>query len=135
VPRLSYEGENLRILVVEDDPAVRRALERLFQSAGYHAEFAISLEEGFAKLNGHHVVLLDLQLPDGLGTTLLQKIRRQPRPIRVAIYSGMTDASAVVKACGETPDAIFQKPIDFNDVLAWIIEVTGSIPPSGYREK
>ena len=118
----SDRRETCRILVVEDDPAIRRALERVFRSAGYQAEFAINLQDGLAKLNGQHIVLLDLQLPDGLGTVLLQKIRREARPIRVAIYSGLIDAPAIVKACGETPDAIFQKPIDFDELLAWLSE-------------
>jgi DNA-binding response OmpR family regulator len=122
VPCKSGEGQKCRILVVEDDPAIRRALGRVFRSAGYEAEFAINVQDGLAKLNGHHVVLLDLQLPDGLGTILLQRIRRENRPARVAIYSGLIDALAIVKASGETPDAIFQKPVDFDQLLAWLTE-------------
>lgn len=122
MPSRSHEGDPCRILVVEDDPAIRRALERVFRSAGYEAEFANNLHDGHAMLNGHHVVLLDLQLPDGLGTTLLQKIRQEKRPIRVAIYSGLIDAPEIVKASGETADAIFQKPMDFDQLLAWLSE-------------
>ena len=122
------KGEGCRILVVEDDPSVRRALERVFRGAGYQAEFAINLQDGLAKLNEHHVVvLLDLHLSDGCGTTLLLRIRREARPTRVAIYSGLIDAPAIVKACGETPDAIFQKPVDFDQLLAWLTEVQASI--------
>jgi DNA-binding NtrC family response regulator len=122
----SDEGESRRVLIVEDDPSVRRALGRVFRSAAYDVEFAITLQDGLAKLNGHDVVLVDLQLPDGCGTTLLQKIRREARPIRVAIYSGLIDAPAIVKACGETPDALFQKPVDFDHLLSWLTEVKGS---------
>jgi len=119
--------KHCRILVVDDDPAVRRALGRVFRSAGYEAEFAISVADGLEKLDGHRLVLLDLQLPDGLGTVLLQKIRREARPIRVAVYSGLVDAPEVVKMSGETPDAIFRKPIDFDELLAWVVDVKGCI--------
>jgi two-component system OmpR family response regulator len=117
------EGEKCRILVVEDDSGVRRALDRVFRSAGYDAEYAVNLAEGLAKLNGHHFVLLDLELPDGSGTTLLRKIRAEARPIRVAIYSGVLDAAEIVKASGESPDAIFQKPIEFDELIAWLAEM------------
>jgi DNA-binding response OmpR family regulator len=116
----SHEGENRRALVVEDDASVRRALGRVFRSADYDVEFASNLQDGLAKLNGHHVVLVDLQLPDGCGTSLLQKIRGEARPVRVAVYSGLIDAAAVVKASGVTPDAIFQKPVDFDQLLKWL---------------
>ena len=117
------EGEKSRILVVEDDPSVRRALDRVFRSLGYDAEYAVTLAEGMAKLNGQQFALLDLELPDGSGTELLQKIRAERRPIRVAIYSGLFDAPQIVKACGETPDAIFQKPVEFEELLAWLAEM------------
>jgi DNA-binding response OmpR family regulator len=119
----SHEGEHPRVLIVEDDPSIRRALGRVFRSAGHDAQFATTLQDGLAKLNGHRVVLVDLQLPDGCGTTLLQKIRHEARPIRVAIYSGLIDAAAIVRASGETPDAIFQKPVDFDQLLAWLTQV------------
>jgi DNA-binding NtrC family response regulator len=118
----SDEGENRRVLIVEDHASVRRALGRVFRSADYDVEFASNLQDGLAKLNGHHVVLVDLQLPDGCGTTLLKKIRREARPVRVAVYSGLIDAAAIVKATGETPDAIFQKPVDFDQLFTWLTE-------------
>ena len=112
--------QGCHILVVEDDPSVRRAFERAFRIAGYQADFATSVQEGLAQLNGHQVALVDLHLPDGHGTALLQKIRRERRPNRIAIYSGLADAEAIVKSSGETPDALFRKPVEFKQLLDWI---------------
>jgi CheY-like chemotaxis protein len=53
-------GEDRRVLIVEDDPAIRRAPERGFRSAAYNADFATNLLEGLSKLDGHRVVLADL---------------------------------------------------------------------------
>jgi DNA-binding NtrC family response regulator len=111
---------NCRVLVVEDDPSVRRAFERAFRIAGYQADFATSVQEGLQKLNGHQVALVDLHLPDGYGTALLTKIRHEGRPVRVAIYSGLCDAETIVANCGERPDAMFRKPVEFEKVLEWI---------------
>ena len=109
-----------RVLVVDDDPSVRRALERAFRIAGYNVDFAINLREGLEKLNGHQVALVDLDLPDGQGTALLLKIRQEARPTRVAIYSGLLNAEAIVAACGERPDALFKKPMEFDQLLEWV---------------
>src|SRR4051812_370646 len=109
-----------RVLVVDDDESIRRAFERAFRIAGYTADFAVDVREGLEKLNGHHVALIDLDLPDGRGTEVLLKIRREARPIRVAIYSGLADAEAIVAACGERPDALFKKPVEFDQLLEWV---------------
>jgi DNA-binding response OmpR family regulator len=114
---------DFRILVVEDDPSIRCAMERGFRRAGYHAEFATNLQEGLSKLDRHSLVLCDLRLPDGSGITLLRKIRQEARPIRIAIYSGLLNARELVDASGERPDAVFQKPMKFGPLLKWI---TGS---------
>lgn len=109
-----------RLLVVEDDPAVRSALDRALRSAGVQADFASTLREGIEKLDGCNVVLVDLDLPDGMGTELLRAVRLGSRPVRVAIYSGKADAEEIVAESGEQPDAMFRKPTDFGKLLAWI---------------
>lgn len=112
--------DDCRILLVEDDESVRRAFERGFRIAGYGVDVATTVKEGLEKLNGHQVAVVDLQLPDGQGTALLQKIRREGRPTRVAIYSGLAEAEAIVQACGERPDAFFKKPLELSALLEWI---------------
>jgi len=112
--------DDCRILLVEDDDSVRRAFERGFRIAGYRVDVATTVKGGLEKLNGHEVALLDLQLPDGHGTELLLKIRREGRGTRVAIYSGLAEAEAIVQACGELPDAFFRKPVELSQLLEWI---------------
>jgi two-component system response regulator TctD len=109
-----------RLLVVEDDPSVRQALERRLRSDGVRAVFAATLSEGIEKLDGCDVALVDLDLPDGMGTDLLRAIRVGARPIRAAIYSAKLDAEMIVARSGERPDAIFRKPWDLDDLVAWV---------------
>jgi DNA-binding response OmpR family regulator len=118
--------EGFSILLVEDDDSVRRAFERGFRIAGYRVDVATTIQEGLEKLNGHQIALLDLQLPDGHGTELLLKIRREGRPTRVAIYSGLAEAEAIVQACGELPDAFFRKPVELSQLLEWIGDSGGT---------
>jgi DNA-binding NtrC family response regulator len=111
-----------RLLIVEDDPAVRTALERVFRSAGIEPTFTASVKEGMARLDECEVALIDLKLPDGAGTELLRAIRLGSRRIRAAIYSGNEDAEEIVEASGERADAMFKKPTDFGRLLAWVVK-------------
>lgn len=108
-----------RLLVVEDDPSVRTALERAFRSAGMTVASASTLSEGIAMLAACDVALVDLNLPDGRGTNLLRAIRHARLPVRAAVLSGSLDAETVVAASGERPDAVFRKPVDLATVVAW----------------
>ena len=110
----------LRLLLVEDDPSVRRAMDRRLRASGVHAVLAATLGEGIAALDGCDIVIVDLNLPDGCGTDLLRLIRLASRPVRVAIYTGAADAEAIVARSGERPNALFRKPADLDRVLAWV---------------
>src|SRR4051812_43993438 len=101
-----------RVLVVDDDASVRRALERAFRIAGYAVDFATNVREGLEKLNGHQVALVDLDLPDGQGTQLLLKIRRGGGPIRVGILRGVMNGEGIVAGWGEGSDGLFKKPME-----------------------
>lgn len=93
----------------------------MFQCAGIIPTFATTVSEGIEKLNECDVALIDLVLPDGMGTDVLPAIRLRSMPMRAAIYSGKEDADVMVGASGERPDAMFKKPADFNRLLAWVV--------------
>jgi DNA-binding response OmpR family regulator len=74
----------MKLLVVEDDPALREGLLRLLAQWGYGAEAAADGREAEAWLEQHSfdLLLLDLGLPDGDGLRLCQGLRRRPDPSR-----------------------------------------------------
>jgi len=49
--------------------------QRALRSSGVEVDLAATLQEGMAKLEGHTVVLADLNVPDGQSTTLLRRVR------------------------------------------------------------
>src|SRR5687768_2899387 len=107
-----------RVLVVVHDASVRKSLERGLGSAGIETVVASTVGEGIAKIDGCDVALVDLRLPDGLGTDLVRAIRQQSRPVRVAILgSGTSDAEAVVEESGERPDKVCTEAVDFERML------------------
>ncbi|WP_456481011.1 response regulator transcription factor [Oceanithermus sp.] len=68
-----------RVLVVEDEPALRFSLERGLRRAGFEVMSAASAAEGWERLEGADVLVLDWMLPDEDGLRFLARLRRTPR--------------------------------------------------------
>ncbi len=68
---------NLKILVIEDEPDIRRNLEYNLGREGFNASSVGSLDEANEKLKSKKfdLILLDLMLPDGSGLDLCKKIK------------------------------------------------------------
>ena len=110
------------MLVVEDDTLLRCALVAVLRRFGYEAVPAATVGEGLAQLDGQAYAILDLNLPDGVGTTILQRIRAEKRPIRVAVATGTTDDDLLTEALAHGPDIILRKPFDVASLLKWLEE-------------
>jgi ActR/RegA family two-component response regulator len=113
---------NQRVLVIEDDPILRRAMQVLIGAAGAQVLLAESVTGAIASLAAappSHV-LLDLKLSDGCGLEVLRHIRDNNLPIRVAIVSGSSDRPPRPQMKALTPDATFRKPADWDAVLRWL---------------
>lgn len=69
----------IRILVIEDDRHIGEGLQFLLESEGFHAELAMSREEGLEKLEKklYQLLILDVNLPDGSGFTFFQEIQKK----------------------------------------------------------
>jgi CheY-like chemotaxis protein len=117
---LEQPGPTLgHVLVVEDDASSRRALTLLLKLRGFHATFASTRAEALRRLAEHPLcVLLDLMLPDGNGAEVLEHIRKNRLPIRVAVTSGAANWESLLD--GARPDAYFAKPLDFEGLVRWI---------------
>lgn len=117
---LHDEKQNGRILVVEDDEIGRHALCRLLTAMGFTVTEAATVAEGLERLNDHSSLILDLNLPDGNGMTLLQEARARNRPVKVAIYTGIEDTTLLAQANKDRPDGLFSKPVDLPALLDWV---------------
>jgi response regulator RpfG family c-di-GMP phosphodiesterase len=95
---------NYKILIVDDEPANLRALERLFREH-YEVLTAMSGAAAIEVLREHDVALLiaDQRMPEMTGIELLtQTVALRPRMVRM-ILTGYTDVNALVDAinCGQ----------------------------------
>ncbi len=108
-------------MIVEDDRSSRMALVALLRLSGIHAVQASTVAEAMQLLSPAPLCLiLDLMLPDGNGSTILEHIRQSNLPIRVAITTGAANWRNMLDAPRLSPDAVFQKPVDFEELSSWL---------------
>ncbi len=114
-------GRGARILVVDDEPALRRAVERNLAGHGFEVRGAETGEEGLELETRFHpdLVLLDLGLPDISGTEVITRLReRSSLPI---IVLSVREAEAdKVRALELGADDYLTKPFGVDELLARI---------------
>jgi CheY-like chemotaxis protein len=107
-----------RLLVVEDDELTSRALGSIFSSRGWEVTIARTVAEGLARLDPPpRCLLLDLDLPDGKGETVLRAIRARGLRIPTAVCSGTTDPGTLASIMALNPEVLLSKPYDLAPVM------------------
>jgi DNA-binding response OmpR family regulator len=115
---------NCDTVIVEDDASCRALLEKFLSVRGHTTGCAASLAEARPMLSGDcKRVILDLNLPDGLGTELLRHIRDENLPIKVAVTTGVADRLLMAEVSKLQPDAFFVKPVDLMELMSWMKSV------------
>lgn len=122
-----------RILVVDDDKAIRDLLCAVLQRRSLEVDFASNGEEGLERLreSRYAIVLLDLMMPRLDGHAFIERLREldlDPQPIVLVISA--SDESDLRKLDRETVSAVIRKPFDIFE-LADV--VTACIGSSGSR--
>ncbi|HDP95413.1 MAG TPA: sigma-54-dependent Fis family transcriptional regulator [Candidatus Aminicenantes bacterium] len=124
------------ILIVEDDNALRDSLRRILMRRNYSIEESPTLKQAMStvKTTIYELILLDLTLPDGNGTSLLNQIREEDRN-RVIVISGTRNLDMAIQAMKMGVYDFLVKPIDREILLATIqkaLNVNRQL--AGYRE-
>jgi two-component system, OmpR family, response regulator QseB len=115
-----------RALIVEDDPTTAAALAGLVRRHQWQAEVREDLESAWKALRelAFDFVLLDLSLPDGEGTDLLQKLRRSPSgelpdaKTPVLVISARSQLRSRLSALDLGSDGYIIKPVHLEEVGA-----------------
>ena len=110
----------LRIMVVEDEPVVRRVLARLVEELGHSATTcADGLEavERFRQLGSDiDLVILDLVMPKQNGRETFHALREMDPSVRVLISSGFTAEGGAQELLDEGAAGFLQKPFDLEQL-------------------
>lgn len=115
-------GSKGRVLVVDDEPAIRALVTKIVERAGYPVVSARDGAEAIEKLESddYSVVVLDLMMPNVDGYSLIEYIKASSsrRPAIIVISAG--DTAALRRLDGSVVHSILRKPFDI-DVLGDLI--------------
>ena len=109
-----------RILVVEDDPAVQKALRRLFETEGYSVE---TQSDGKSALDSFQIcapvaIVLDLRLPTLSGRDVCKEIKALAPTLPIIVLSAASDVSDKVLLLELGADDYVTKPFSPRELLA-----------------
>jgi DNA-binding NtrC family response regulator len=121
-----------RVLVIDDEANFVSSLIYGLSAHGIDAHGAMSAAEGVAAARKYrpNILLLDQQLPDGIGTDLIKPIHSVDRSIRIVMISAHGDIPTAVEAVRRGAVDFVTKPFDLEDVVAL---VRGAGPPRPSR--
>jgi DNA-binding response OmpR family regulator len=109
-----------KILVIEDDLAVQRALRRTFESAGF--EVSIAPDGGVAmdvfRATMPRIVILDLRLPGKSGQDLCREIKQECSSVPILVLSAASDVLDKVLLLELGADDYVTKPFSPRELLA-----------------
>ena len=114
------------ILIIDDDAALARSLQLQLGSHSIEAVTAGTAADGMSALETEtpDMILLDINLPDGNGLTVMKNIAAQYPDIPVVMVTARQDMSTTITAMRSGAFDYIRKPFDIDDVLL-VIEKLG----------
>jgi len=121
-----------RVLVVDDEPQILRALETTLRVEGYEVETAATAEDALARaaMRPPEAIILDLVLPDGSGTDVCRELRTWTQ-VPIVILSAVGDEREKVAALDAGADDYVTKPFSADELLARLRAVLRRAGPTG----
>ncbi|MCG6882117.1 MAG: response regulator, partial [Deltaproteobacteria bacterium] len=111
-----------KIIVIDDESAIRKSFELALEDSGYRVDTASSGREGLEMLQGepYDLVFLDLKMPGLTGVETLRELRKRDQNIPVyivtAFYGEFVDELSTM-AEGGTDFEVLNKPVDGDTIF------------------
>ena len=120
-----------RVLVVDDEPQILRALQTNLRGAGYDVVTAANAEDALAAaaMRPPDAVILDLVLPDGRGIDVARELRRWSQA-PIIVLSAVGDEREKVAALDAGADDYVTKPFGIDELLARLRAALRRVVPS-----
>ncbi len=117
--RLKIDTESSpRILLVDDNPALLENVAEILQQQGYSVSSSLTCSGALAQAaNGFDLVLVDVRLPDGDGTSLAQKLKEMNSESEVILLTGYGTIESAAAAVRAGAWAYLLKPCDTQELL------------------
>ncbi len=117
---------NRSVLIVDDDPAIRKVLEDYLKALGFEIYHATDGYTGWDLFQKHRpsLVITDIFMPGITGVELLEKIKADEKPAPVIIISGVQLSEVEIQMQRERADGFLDKPYMFwqlKDLIAKLL--------------
>jgi CheY-like chemotaxis protein len=114
------DNQNQVVLVVEDDPAIRRLVTMVLQRQGYQVDMAADGLEAVLKLGlaDYDVIVLDLMMPHLDGFTFLNTFAQEdPARLRKVIVTSAASPAVIRERMDRAPFSLLPKPFDIGELV------------------
>jgi CheY-like chemotaxis protein len=130
------DATHRRVLVVEDDEAIRVLVTGMLAEAGYAVRAATDGREGLELLRGWRpdAIVLDVALPGMDGWAFREAQRRLPGAVDIPVVVVSGGHRLVAPSPELIPAAIVPKPFDVGELLATVARLVARRPPGGRRD-
>lgn len=128
IPHLK-RGNGQRILVIDDEDAVRNVLSLSLKHLGYTVDVAGSGAEGLAKIadagGGYELIMLDVLMPEMSGDQVFYKLLKDNTPIPVLLMSGFSSEHVVERMIQDGAAGFIRKPFSIEPLSRRVGEIVG----------
>jgi two-component system, OmpR family, response regulator MprA len=120
MPPVSESSLTVRVLVVDDDPHIRRMLERVLDKAGYEVESAPDGGTALARIERvvPDILVLDVAMPGIDGLAVTQRLRRSGLSLPVLLLTARDAVPQRVAGLEAGADDYLVKPFDTDELIA-----------------
>ncbi|WP_240139286.1 response regulator transcription factor [Streptomyces sp. MUM 178J] len=119
---MTATGEGGRILIVDDEPAVREALQRSLAFEGYDTEVAADGVDALARAESYapDLVVLDIQMPRMDGLTAARRLRSSGSRVPILMLTARDTVGDRVTGLDAGADDYLVKPFELDELFARI---------------
>ncbi|MBQ1912743.1 MAG: sigma-54-dependent Fis family transcriptional regulator, partial [Bacteroidales bacterium] len=116
----------MKILIVDDERAIRYSLKEILEMENYQVEAAENGKEGLEKAEKekYDAILCDIKMPEMDGTEVLAKLIEDGVESPVVMISGHADISTAVDCIKKGAFDFIEKPLDLNRILITLKNAT-----------
>ncbi len=132
-PAAARASRPCKVLIVDDEPLVRKQLRRTLELRGYTVAEAVNGHSALATVGEVRpdVIILDMTMPDIDGAEVLARLRASGSRVPVIVSSGYLDVSVERKLTRGEFQGFLAKPYGASDLAAAIEHALASAAPSG----
>jgi two-component system response regulator (stage 0 sporulation protein F) len=115
-----------KILVIDDQPGMRKLLQQVLTEAGYQTEAACDGKDGLAKVKAEQpeLILVDMKMPGMTGLEFVESIRAGELFTPVVLMTAYNDFELLKRAKKAGVDRWLIKPFNMDELLELVAELT-----------